>query len=120
MFTRELGNLIFNLGSTWTISSNSMKVKDTVVTMPAVCTLQFRSRHSSAPEPYRESVSPSTSTRCVSVTDSSWNALLSPESRDLGNPSYNLNESFIMQSKHIIKICWKRYLKFYIHFFLFQ
>lgn len=36
MFTRELGNFIFNLGSTWTISSNSMKVKDTVVTIPAV------------------------------------------------------------------------------------
>lgn len=99
MFTRELGNLIFNLGSTWTISSNSMKVKDTVVTIPAVCTLQFRSRHSSAPEPYRESVSPSTSTRCVSVTDRPCNALVSPESRDLGNPSYNLNESFIRQSK---------------------
>lgn len=42
------------------------RVKDTVVTIPAVCMLQFRSRHSSAPEPYRKKRVPSTSTRCVS------------------------------------------------------
>lgn len=36
VFTREFGNFIFSLGSTWTISSNSMNVKETVVTMLAV------------------------------------------------------------------------------------
>lgn len=31
MFIRELGNLIFSLGSIWTILLNFMKVKDIVV-----------------------------------------------------------------------------------------
>lgn len=83
ILTTELGNFIFSFVNTWTISSNSMNIKETATIIPAVWTLQFRSRHSSAPAPYKQRVSPSTSTKWDSRTDKPCTALLNIVSRDL-------------------------------------